>query len=222
MRVEYSAICVIDRDAGVHPGSPIVPAALAACGRCGANGDAFIRAAIVDYEISSHPIGSTVTPPGGRYRHTAGTVGAHAAIPTRHSVTGAHDIHASAGFDAATSKAAGGSRTRVGARRDRCIGVVASTRHGGCRHHCTRIDGAPLPPHRQAVTSLQTNNHGRSRPIAAWKIQSALSRRQWYHPPGKLSTTRCRREFSARDDVRRHRAVGEALDARRPQVVRIG
>ncbi len=65
----------IFRDAGFHPGSPIISAALAAAQQYGADGDAFIRAVIVGYEISSR-IGMAVMPSHYRYWHTTGTVGA--------------------------------------------------------------------------------------------------------------------------------------------------
>jgi len=68
----------IYRDAGFHPGSPIISAALAAAQQYGANGDAFIRAVIVGYEISSR-IGVAVMPSHYRFWHTTGTVGAFGA-----------------------------------------------------------------------------------------------------------------------------------------------
>ena len=64
----------IYRDGGFHPGSPIISAALAAAQTVGADGDAFARAVIVGYEISSR-IGERVMPSHYRYWHSTGTLG---------------------------------------------------------------------------------------------------------------------------------------------------
>ncbi len=66
------------RDAGFHPGSPIISAALAAAQVHGATGEDFMRAVIVGYEISTR-IGEAVMPSHYRYWHTTGTVGAFGA-----------------------------------------------------------------------------------------------------------------------------------------------
>ena len=68
----------IYRDAGFHPGSPIISAALAAAQTVGADGDAFARAVIVGYEISSR-IGERVMPSHYRYWHSTGTLGSFGA-----------------------------------------------------------------------------------------------------------------------------------------------
>ena len=64
----------IYRDAGYHPGSPIISAALAAAQATGASGDLFLRGVIVGYEISTR-IGEAVMPSHYKYWHTTGTIG---------------------------------------------------------------------------------------------------------------------------------------------------
>lgn len=64
----------IYRDAGFHPGSPIISAALAAAQTAGADGAAFARAVIIGYEIASR-IGERVMPSHYRYWHSTGTLG---------------------------------------------------------------------------------------------------------------------------------------------------
>src|SRR6202162_5026379 len=51
----------IYRDAGYHPGSPVISAALAAAQARGASGEQFLRGVIVGYEISTR-IGEGVMP----------------------------------------------------------------------------------------------------------------------------------------------------------------
>ena len=64
----------IYRDAGYHPGSPVISAALAAAQSTGASGETFLRGVIVGYEISTR-IGEAVMPSHYKYWHTTGTVG---------------------------------------------------------------------------------------------------------------------------------------------------
>jgi len=64
----------IYRDAGYHPGSPIIAAALAAAQATGASGELFLRAVIVGYEISTR-IGESVMPSHYKFWHTTGTIG---------------------------------------------------------------------------------------------------------------------------------------------------
>ncbi len=74
----------IYRDAGFHPGSPVISAALAAAQASGASGETFLRGVIVGYEISTR-IGEAVMPSHYRFWHTTGTVGcfgAAAAVAT--------------------------------------------------------------------------------------------------------------------------------------------
>jgi 2-methylcitrate dehydratase PrpD len=68
----------IYRDAGYHPGSPTISAALAAAQGSGATGERFLRAVIVGYETSTR-IGEAVMPSHYRFWHTTGTVGAFGA-----------------------------------------------------------------------------------------------------------------------------------------------
>ncbi|MEO7727454.1 MAG: MmgE/PrpD family protein [Burkholderiales bacterium] len=65
----------IYRDAGYHPGSPTISAALAAAQSTGASGETFLRAVIVGYETSTR-IGEAVMPSHYKFWHTTGTVGA--------------------------------------------------------------------------------------------------------------------------------------------------
>jgi len=74
----------IYRDAGYHPGSPVISAALAAAQTQGAGGDAFLRGVIVGYETSTR-IGEAVMPSHYKFWHITGTVGclgAAAAVAT--------------------------------------------------------------------------------------------------------------------------------------------
>ena len=74
----------IYRDAGYHPGSPIISAALAAAQSSGASGEKFLRGVIVGYEVSTR-IGEAVMPSHYKFWHTTGTVGcfgAAAAVAT--------------------------------------------------------------------------------------------------------------------------------------------
>src|SRR6187397_2316344 len=64
----------IYRDAGYHPGSPTISAALAAAQATAANGETFLRGVIVGYEVSTR-IGEAVMPSHYRFWHTTGSVG---------------------------------------------------------------------------------------------------------------------------------------------------
>ena len=68
----------IYRDAGYHPGSPIISAALATAQAHGAAGEQFLRGVIVGYEISTR-IGEAVMPSHYKYWHITGTVGSFGA-----------------------------------------------------------------------------------------------------------------------------------------------
>jgi 2-methylcitrate dehydratase PrpD len=68
----------IYRDAGYHPGSPTISAALAAAQASSASGERFLRAVIVGYETSTR-IGEAVMPSHYRFWHTTGTVGSFGA-----------------------------------------------------------------------------------------------------------------------------------------------
>jgi 2-methylcitrate dehydratase PrpD len=77
----------IYRDAGYHPGSPVISAALAAAQSTGASGETFLRGVIVGYETSTR-IGEAVMPSHYKYWHTTGTVGAFGAAAAVATILG--------------------------------------------------------------------------------------------------------------------------------------
>ena len=86
----------IYRDAGFHPGSPVISAALAAAQVHGVSGEGFLRGVIVGYEVSTR-IGEAVMPSHYKYWHTTGTVGsfgAAAAVATILGCTREQFMHA--------------------------------------------------------------------------------------------------------------------------------
>ena len=86
----------IYRDAGYHPGSPTISAALAAAQARGISGEKFLRGVIVGYEVSTR-IGEAVMPSHYAYWHTTGTVGsfgAAAAVATILGCTREQFMHA--------------------------------------------------------------------------------------------------------------------------------
>jgi 2-methylcitrate dehydratase PrpD len=86
----------IYRDAGYHPGSPVISAALAAAQARGATGEEFLRGVIVGYEVSTR-IGEAVMPSHYKFWHTTGTVGslgAAAAVATILGCTREQFMHA--------------------------------------------------------------------------------------------------------------------------------
>lgn len=78
----------IYRDAGYHPGSPVIAAALAAAQASGASGERFLRGVIVGYEISTR-LGEAIMPSHYRYWHTTGTVGTFGAAAAAATIFGA-------------------------------------------------------------------------------------------------------------------------------------
>ena len=64
----------IFRDGIYHPGAPTIPAALALAQARGASGEAFLRAVIVGYEISTR-IGAAMGRAHYKYWHNTGTIG---------------------------------------------------------------------------------------------------------------------------------------------------
>lgn len=68
----------IFRDAIFHPGAPTIAAALAAAQDRGASGEAFLRAVIVGYEVSTR-IGVAMGREHYRYWHNTGTIGSFGA-----------------------------------------------------------------------------------------------------------------------------------------------
>jgi len=79
----------IYRDAGYHPGSPVISAALAAAQASGASGEKFLRGVIVGYEISTR-LGVAIMPSHYKYWHTTGTVGSFGAAAAVATVLGAN------------------------------------------------------------------------------------------------------------------------------------
>jgi 2-methylcitrate dehydratase PrpD len=77
----------IYRDAGYHPGSPVISAALAAAQATGATGELFLRGVIVGYEVSTR-IGEAVMPSHYKYWHTTGTVGCYGAAAAVATILG--------------------------------------------------------------------------------------------------------------------------------------
>jgi len=64
----------IFRDGIYHPGAPTIPAALALAQSLGASGEAFLRAVVVGYEISTR-IGAAMGRAHYKYWHNTGTIG---------------------------------------------------------------------------------------------------------------------------------------------------
>jgi 2-methylcitrate dehydratase PrpD len=77
----------IFRDAIYHPGAPTIAAALAAAQDVGANGEAFLKAIIVGYEISCR-IGQTMGKAHYKYWHNTGTIGTFGATAAAASIYG--------------------------------------------------------------------------------------------------------------------------------------
>lgn len=77
----------IYRDAGYHPGSPVISAALAAAQAAGVSGEAFLRGVIVGYEVSTR-IGEAVMPSHYKYWHITGTVGTLGAAAAAATILG--------------------------------------------------------------------------------------------------------------------------------------
>lgn len=77
----------IFRDAIYHPGCPVIAAALAAAQVKGANGELFLRAVIVGYEVSTR-IGVAVQPSHYKNWHTTGTIGTFGAAAAVGTILG--------------------------------------------------------------------------------------------------------------------------------------
>ena len=89
----------IYRDAIYHPGTVVIPAALAAAQSRQASGETFLRATVAGYEVSNR-IGAAVNPAHYAYWHTTGTVGhfgAAAAVALVLGLGRAQTAHALAG-----------------------------------------------------------------------------------------------------------------------------
>src|SRR6185436_4408815 len=77
----------IYRDAGYHPGSPTISAALAAAQATGVSGERFLRGVVVGYEVSTR-IGEAVMPSHYRFWHTTVTVGCFGAAAAAATILG--------------------------------------------------------------------------------------------------------------------------------------
>ena len=75
------------RNAVYHPGAPVIASALAIAQSRNASGEAFLRAVIVGYEVSTR-IGEAVMPSHYKYWHTTGTVGCFGAAAAAATLLG--------------------------------------------------------------------------------------------------------------------------------------
>ncbi len=96
----------IFRDAIYHPGTPTVAAALAAAETHGASGEAFLRAVIVGYEISTR-IGVTMGRGHYKYWHNTATIGTFGATAAVASILGLDERSFGHAITTAVSFAAG-------------------------------------------------------------------------------------------------------------------
>jgi len=77
----------IFRDGIYHPGAPTIPAALALAQSLGASGDAFLRAIVVGYEVSTR-IGAAMGRAHYKYWHNTGTIGCFGACAAAAEILG--------------------------------------------------------------------------------------------------------------------------------------
>lgn len=96
----------IYRDAIYHPGAPTIAAALACAQDVGASGDAFLRAVVAGYEISTR-IGVAMGRAHYRYWHNTATVGAFGACAAAASLLGLDRARAAHAFATVATFAAG-------------------------------------------------------------------------------------------------------------------
>ena len=100
----------IFRDGIYHPGAPTIPAALALAQANGATGEAFLRAVIVGYEISTR-IGAAMGRAHYKYWHNTGTIGCFGACAAAAELLGlerakfAHALATVATFSAGLQQA---------------------------------------------------------------------------------------------------------------------
>ena len=100
----------IYRDGIYHPGAPTIPAALALAQANGASGEAFLRAVVVGYEISTR-IGAAMGRAHYKYWHNTGTIGCFGACAAAAEILGldrrrfAHALATVATFSAALQQA---------------------------------------------------------------------------------------------------------------------
>jgi len=77
----------IFRDGIYHPGAPTIPAALALAQSLGASGEAFLRAIVVGYEVSTR-IGAAMGRAHYKYWHNTGTIGCFGACAAAAEILG--------------------------------------------------------------------------------------------------------------------------------------
>jgi 2-methylcitrate dehydratase PrpD len=100
----------IFRDGIYHPGAPTIPAALALAQANGVAGEAFLRAVIVGYEISTR-IGAAMGRAHYKYWHNTGTIGCFGAAAAAAEILGldrsrfAHALATAATFSAGLQQA---------------------------------------------------------------------------------------------------------------------
>jgi 2-methylcitrate dehydratase PrpD len=96
----------IFRDAIYHPGAPTIAAALACAQDTGATGEAFLRAVVTGYEVSTR-IGVAMGRTHYKYWHNTATVGAFGACAAAASLLGLDRAHAAHAFATVATFAAG-------------------------------------------------------------------------------------------------------------------
>jgi len=96
----------IFRDGIYHPGAPTIAAALATAQDCAAGGEAFLRAVVAGYEISTR-IGVAMGRAHYRYWHNTATVGAFGACAAAASLLGLERTRAAHALATAATFAAG-------------------------------------------------------------------------------------------------------------------
>lgn len=96
----------IFRDGVYHPGAPTIAAALAAAQVLGVDGDSFLRAVWVGFELSTR-VAATIQPAHYRYWHTTGTVGTLGAAAAVATLLGCDADRFTHAITTATTMAAG-------------------------------------------------------------------------------------------------------------------
>ena len=96
----------IFRDGVYHPGAPTIAAALAAAQDLGVDGDSFLRAVWVGFELSTR-VAATIQPAHYRYWHTTGTVGTLGAAAAVATLLGCDEGRLAHAITTATTMAAG-------------------------------------------------------------------------------------------------------------------
>ncbi|MEJ0071412.1 MAG: MmgE/PrpD family protein [Pseudomonadota bacterium] len=96
----------IFRDAIYHPGCPVIAAALALGQARQVDGDRFLRAVLVGYEVSTR-IGAVMVPAHYKYWHSTGTVGCFGAAAAAAAILGLDQIQFANAMGTAGTFAAG-------------------------------------------------------------------------------------------------------------------